>query len=79
MAKEFGWSDTAWDIYLFYPKGAEWRGKPPAPSTYVHQLGKHSQDGQFYSGEDLVRELRRRMAATVAQASPGPKRPAKPK
>jgi hypothetical protein len=45
LAKELGWSKTAWDIYLFYPKDAEWRGKPPAPSAYAHQIGQHARDG----------------------------------
>ena len=29
----------AWDVYLVYPPGVEWRGKsPPRPSYFMHQL-----------------------------------------
>jgi hypothetical protein len=31
-------SETAWDFYLFYPAGAEWRELPPEPHIYMHQL-----------------------------------------
>ena len=30
---------TAWDVYLLYPPGAEWRGDaPPPPAFWMHQL-----------------------------------------
>ena len=29
----------AWDVYLVYPRGVEWRGKsPPRPTYFMHQL-----------------------------------------
>lgn len=30
---------VAWDVYLVYPPGVEWKGKrPPMPSYFMHQL-----------------------------------------
>ena len=29
---------VAWDMYLFYPPGAEWRELPPPPVIFMHQL-----------------------------------------
>jgi copper chaperone CopZ len=34
---------TAWDVYLIYPPGVEWKGEvPPTPSFWMHQLGPDS-------------------------------------
>ena len=34
-----GLKETAWDVYLVYPRGVEWKGKtPPKPAYYMHQL-----------------------------------------
>ena len=31
--------EVAWDVYLVYPPGAEWKGKrPPNPAYFMHQL-----------------------------------------
>ena len=79
LAHGLGWSSCAWDIYLFYPKGAEWRAKPPVPATYVHQMGTHALDGHFHTGDDLVQQLHTIMASTVGAASAGPKSPGKPR
>jgi hypothetical protein len=29
---------VAWDVYLLYDRGRRWRGRPPAPSFWMHQL-----------------------------------------
>lgn len=30
---------AAWDVYLVYPPGIEWKGsRPPKPAYYMHQL-----------------------------------------
>jgi hypothetical protein len=65
------WTGRAYDIYLFYPKRSEWRGGMPPPAAYVHQMGSHSQDGHFFTGDDLVRELRKVTAETLQK--PGAK------
>ncbi len=39
FAKSLGHDDrVAWDIYLFYPPGAQWRDLPPQPEEFMHQL-----------------------------------------
>ncbi len=31
--------EVAWDVYLVYPAGVEWKAsRPPKPSYYMHQL-----------------------------------------
>jgi len=29
----------AWDVYLLFDPGAEWRDEPPVPADWMHQLG----------------------------------------
>ena len=39
FAPALGIQGDAWDVYLVYPRGVEWRGKsPPRPSYFMHQL-----------------------------------------
>lgn len=66
VAKTLGWSGFAWDIYLFYPKGAAWGETPPVPWRFAHQMGSHADDDHFHVGDDLERELRKTMGAAVA-------------
>ena len=34
-----GLKETAWDVYLVYPPGVEWKGEtPPKPAYFMHQL-----------------------------------------
>lgn len=84
VAKSLGWRGYAYDIYLFYPKGAIWSGGLPAPAQYAHQLSVHSDDNHFHTGEDLTRSLRDMMARAVppspvkggqAQKKPEPRQP----
>jgi hypothetical protein len=59
VARSLRWDDPAWDIYLFYDKGAQWQGgASPPPVTFAHQLGSHMDDGHFHAGDDLTRVLR---------------------
>jgi hypothetical protein len=31
--------EVAWDVYLIYPPGVEWKGnRPPNPAYFMHQL-----------------------------------------
>lgn len=32
------WDQPAWDVYYVYGRGAEWKGEPPAPDYWQHQL-----------------------------------------
>ena len=59
IAERVGWRGrVAWDIYLFYPPGAEWDKRPPTPSVWMHQLRETWADREhFHSGDDLVRTL----------------------
>ena len=59
VTASLGWTGRVYDIYLFYPKGSAWRGGMPPPAAYLHEYGPHSQDGHFFLGDDLARELRK--------------------
>jgi hypothetical protein len=67
-----GWTGRVYDIYLFYPKGSEWKGKMPRPAAYLHQYGPHSQDGHFFEGDDLARELQKATAEVLQKAGVKP-------
>ncbi len=62
--------DAAWDIYLFYEKGAAWHESLPLPSHWTHQCQGNSwaDPDRFCWGDDLVQELRRTMVK-LADAS----------
>jgi hypothetical protein len=47
----------AWDVYLLFPPGAEWKDKPPAPSYWMHQLPLDPKNR--LDGEALAAEVRR--------------------
>ena len=50
VAQMFGASDkTAWDSYLMYPKGIEWKEEAPRPAAWFHQL----QEEPWASRENL--------------------------
>ena len=64
-------SQTAWDIYLFYPAGHRWNERLE-PVAWAHQLSGVWQDHYHY-GEDLEIELRTmagRLLATWPRSSP---------
>ena len=53
---------VAWDAYLFYAKGAEWRAALPAPTRWAHQLEDPWADPyRHFSGGELLQELARAM------------------
>lgn len=50
--------EPAWDVYLVYPPGTEWRGsRPPKPAYFMHQLGSLPA-GRRLNGETLATKLR---------------------
>jgi hypothetical protein len=55
----------AWDIYLFFPKGNVWKGRPPVPQFWMHQLSESiwADSAHYHSGDNLVRELGNSMSA----------------
>src|SRR5262249_46646290 len=45
----------AWDVYLVYPPGVEWKGKaPPRPGYFMHQL--HQLPANRYLDADTLAE-----------------------
>ncbi len=45
---------SAWDVYLFYDKQAEWTEEPPLPVEYYHQLsGGQRADPERFAGGAL--------------------------
>jgi hypothetical protein len=63
VAQSLGAPDqVAWDVYLFFDKGAEWREALPAPTRWAHQLGDPWADpARYFTGGELVQELARAM------------------
>ena len=59
IAELLDWSagKLAWDVYLFFPAGAQWDEFPPQPSAWFHQ--RHDADpAHFRTGPDLAEALR---------------------
>jgi len=71
ISRSLGWKwVTAWDIYLFYEKGAEWQADhPPPPTHWMHQLGYLFWDAHLRTGDALVGELRATMSALEAASA----------
>ncbi len=56
FAMSLGHSDkVAWDIYMFYPRGALWRELPPPPKAYMHQLRDSWADPSFLFEKEHLR------------------------
>ena len=69
IARSLGWKwATAWDIYLFYEKGAEWQADPPPPTHWMHQLSYLFWDTHLRTGDALVGELRATMSKLAGEA-----------
>jgi hypothetical protein len=51
-------SEPAWDVYLVYPPGRQWKGEsPPAPEFFMHQLGERLPEAPALDGETLAKHL----------------------
>lgn len=50
---------TAWDVYLIYPRDAEWRDRPPAPAYWMHQLDLDPE--RRLNGDTLAAETRKQL------------------
>lgn len=59
IAISVGWAGhVAWDIYLFYAPGSEWKGILPQPSSWMHQVSDAWAKNEHYrTGDDLINEL----------------------
>ena len=59
--------ERAWDVYLFYDSQVEWKGRAPAPNSWVHQLSDSWADpGRRRRGAELEEELARLLADIAA-------------
>jgi hypothetical protein len=54
-----GRGHVAWDMYLFYTAGGEWRAAPPRPATWAHQLAREgwADPGRYRGGGGLLEAL----------------------
>ena len=57
--KEMGDYLKAFDVYLLFPPGAEWKDRPPAPS-WMHQLQLDPK--RRFIGDTLAAEARKLLA-----------------
>lgn len=55
--------EPAWDVYLVYPPGVEWKGnRPPKPAYFMHQLAGRLPEKQRLNGDTLAASLREVLA-----------------
>ncbi len=47
----------AWDVYLLFPPGAEWKDEPPTPSHWMHQLPLDPK--RRFNGDTLATEVKK--------------------
>lgn len=47
--------DVAWDVYLLFDRGAEWKDKPPVPVFVMDKIGLPN--GKPLDGAELAMEL----------------------
>ena len=50
-------SEPAWDVYLFYDRGAKWNTGPPRPRDFMHQLGGRLPEGKRLSGDAMAQGI----------------------
>lgn len=60
IAKSLGADNAvAWDTYLFYDKGIEWKERAPVPLDWAHQLDDSWADPDHFAwDENLILRLR---------------------
>jgi mercuric ion transport protein len=52
--------EQAWDIYMYFDKGAKWENNLPRPFEYVHQLGPSTSwadPTKYFCGSNLTKRL----------------------
>jgi len=51
-------TEPAWDVYLVYPPGQQWKeSTPPPPEFLMHQLGERLPEAPALDGEALAKHL----------------------
>jgi len=56
-------AEPAWDVYLAYPGGVEWKSSsPPKPEYFQHQLGGRLPKAQQLDGAALAKRLEAMLA-----------------
>ncbi len=71
IAESFGLSNAiAWDAYLFYDKGSEWKEHLSTPLDWAHQLDDPWADQDHYAwGDHLTARLREIVNKLLANAT----------
>ena len=52
-------NQAAWDVYLIYPRDAEWKDEPPMPAYWMHQLNLDPE--RMLNGATLAAETRKQL------------------
>jgi hypothetical protein len=55
---QLGDKRPAWDVYLLFDRNAEWKGEPPVPNYWMHQLRGVSPERRL-NGDTLANEIKR--------------------
>lgn len=53
----------AWDVYLLFPREAEWKDTPPVPGYWMHQLWLDT--GLRFDVDILAKETKKLLQATT--------------
>ncbi len=71
IAERFGASNAiAWDVYLFYDKGSEWKDVMPAPLDWAHQLDDPWADPAHYAWDEALPVRLREIVRKLIPNSP---------
>ena len=61
----------AWDIYFVYAAGVRWEDEPPAPTAWMHQLGR---DERQLNGDTLRGTILELLGIEDTAAGPAPEK-----
>lgn len=53
----------AWDVYMVFPRDAEWQDKPPEPGYWMHQLWLDT--GNRFDGDILAKETKKMLQTSA--------------
>ena len=60
--------ELAWDIYFVYAPGVRWKDELPAPTAWMHQLGR---DERLLNGDTLRATILELLGIEDSSAEPG--------
>lgn len=63
---------TAWDVYLVFPPGAEWGATPPPPAVFMHLDREELPADRSLNGIKLAEEIRQLLSPPPAVKEPPP-------